>query len=205
MRGFTYPRYAWVTNGWYQSSWWTEEVTPCSGECSDDELAEILHRSLVLEQFPEHSDPNASTDVAMVRMKQICDAHCIPEYVPTNQTPAKFHTLYKERLSEPLTNSSYYSHTFVATVAYDALWTLALALNKTNEMVQSSTRAEIMNTTQCEGSDEEAGRMWEIVSLENFTYSNRLMGCIVRWNLERTDFVGVSVHVPDLDRLQCQQ
>ena len=94
-----------------------------------------------------------------------------------------------------------YTYTFVATVAYDALWTLALALNRTSEMVQRMTREEIMNTTQCEGSDEEAGRMWELVSLENFTYTNQLMGCIVRWNLERTDFVGVSVHVSDLDRL----
>ena len=62
-------------------------------------------------------------------------------------------------------------------------------------MVQSLTRDEILNTTQCEGSDEKTGRVFEIVSLDNFTYSNQLMGCIVRWNLKRTDFVGVSVSV----------
>ena len=76
MRGFTYPRYAWVTNGWYQSSWWTEEVTPWSGECSDDELAEILHRSLVLEKLPERNDSNTPTDVGLVRAQVLlffCD------------------------------------------------------------------------------------------------------------------------------------
>ena len=78
-------------------------------------------------------------------------------------------------------------------VAYDALWTFALALNRTNEMVGSLTREEILNTTQCGGTDEETGVQWEVVSLENFTYSNQLMGCIIRWNLERTDFVGISV------------
>ncbi len=78
-------------------------------------------------------------------------------------------------------------------MAYDALWTFAIALNKTNEMVGSLTREEILNMTQCRGTDEETGVEWEVVSLENFTYSNQLMGCIIRWNLERTDFVGVSV------------
>ena len=119
--------------------------------------------------------------------------YCIPEYLLSIQTPAVFYTLYEERITEPQTNISYYSHSSVATVAYDALWALALALNRTSEMVESLTREEIMNSTQCEGSDEKTSREWEIVSLENFTYTNQLMGCIVRWNLERTDFVGVSV------------
>ncbi len=78
-------------------------------------------------------------------------------------------------------------------VAYDALWTFALALNRTNEMVSSLTKEKILNMTQCGGTDEETGVEWEVVSLENFTYSNQLMGCIIRWNLERTNFVGVSV------------
>ena len=36
-------------------------------DCSDDELAEFLHRSLVLEMYPEHNDSNAPTDVGLVR------------------------------------------------------------------------------------------------------------------------------------------
>ena len=112
------------------------------------------------------------------------------------QTPGEFESVYRARLRTPQAMENNYTYTFVATVAYDALWTLALALNRTSEMVQSLTREEILNRTQCEGSDESSGTVWELVSLENFTYSNQLMGCIVRWNLERTDFVGVSVHVP---------
>ena len=81
----------------------------------------------------------------------------------------------------------------MATVAYDALWTLALALNNTDEMIRSSSREEILNRTQCQGSDTTSGIVWELVALENFTYSNELMGCVMRWNLERTDFSGVSV------------
>ena len=69
MRGFTYPRYAWVTNGWYQNNWWTEEVNQEQIDCSDDELAEFLHRSLVLEMLPEHNDSNAPTDVRLVSIE----------------------------------------------------------------------------------------------------------------------------------------
>ena len=103
------------------------------------------------------------------------------------QTPQEFETIYRTRLEEPESKANNYTFVFLATVAYDALWTFALALNKTNEMVGSLTREDILNKTQCRGSD------GLLVPLENFTYSNQLMGCIIRWNLERTDFVGVSV------------
>ena len=77
MRGFTYPRYAWVTNGWYQNNWWTEEVNQEQIDCSDDELAEFLHRSLVLKMLPEHNDSNAPTDVRLVSIEQIHLVFCI--------------------------------------------------------------------------------------------------------------------------------
>ena len=108
------------------------------------------------------------------------------------QTPRDFDSHYKRKLGTPQAQDND-TFIFLATVAYDALWTLALALNKTNEIVGSLTREEILNMTQCGGTDEETGVEWEVVSLENFTYSNQLMGCIIRWNLERTDFVGISV------------
>ena len=107
----------------------------------------------------------------------------------------QFDSLYRAKLSTGHARENNYTYTLIASVAYDALWTLALALNWTNVMVQSLTREEILNITQCVGFNDKSGTVWELVSLENFTYSNQLMGCIVRWNLERTDFVGVSVSV----------
>ncbi len=53
-------------------------------------------------------------------------------------------------------------------------------------MVQNSRRPVIVRLTGCTVPG-------ELVPLENFTYSNEFMGCVIRWNLERTDFVGVSV------------
>ncbi len=83
------------------------------------------------------------------------------------QTPREFDYLYKRRIAQ----NNNYTYTFFATVAYDALWTFALVLNRTNAMVGSLTREEILNRTRCGGTDEETGVEWEVVSLENFTYT----------------------------------
>ena len=48
LRGYKHPKYVWLTYGWYQDRWWTEEVNPEPTNCTDHQLAEVLHRSLVL-------------------------------------------------------------------------------------------------------------------------------------------------------------
>ena len=66
---------------------------------------------------------------------------------------------------------------------YDAFWVLALALNNTNAMVESAN----ISGTGCENVT------GSLVKLENFTYGNEMMGCLIQWNLQMTDFSGVSV------------
>ncbi len=44
-KGFAYPRYAWITHGRYNDEWWIEDP---STDCLDDELADILHRTLAV-------------------------------------------------------------------------------------------------------------------------------------------------------------
>ena len=68
-------------------------------------------------------------------------------------------------------------------IAYDAIWALALGLNATQEMVERNDSAE----TGCSNT---SGRL---VPLHEFDYSNEMMGCVIRWNLEQTNFTGVSV------------
>ena len=105
----------------------------------------------------------------------------------------EFISLYEARLETPQARRHNYTYTLEATAAYDGLWTLALALNKTNEMISTLTREDILNMTDCERLDAEDGVYFDLLPLESFTYSNRLMGCIIKWNLERTKYVGVSV------------
>ena len=66
---------------------------------------------------------------------------------------------------------------------YDVLWILAIALNNTMSMVNSGD----VGQTNCEDVP------GSLVSLENFDHTNKRMGCIIRWNLNNTNFYGVSV------------
>lgn len=66
---------------------------------------------------------------------------------------------------------------------YDVMWVLAIALNNTMTAVESG---DISGT----GCDEVPGLL---VPLEDFSYRNEKMGCLIQWNLQRTNFSGVSV------------
>lgn len=67
--------------------------------------------------------------------------------------------------------------------AYDVIWVLAIALNKTLTAVES----EDINGTGCEGTQ------GSLVPLQNFTYRNEKMACLIQWSLQQTNFSGVSV------------
>ena len=66
---------------------------------------------------------------------------------------------------------------------YDSVWALALALNRTMTMVESLN----ISGTGCESMN------GSLVPLHQFDYTNAMMGCLIKWNLQQTDFFGVSV------------
>jgi hypothetical protein len=76
-------------------------------------------------------------------------------------------------------------------VVYDAIWILALALNKTLSMVDMGNSSVIR--TGCENAT------GSLVPLEEFSYDNEKMGCLIQWNLQRTNFSGVSVSILSYD------
>ena len=73
-----------------------------------------------------------------------------------------------------------------AGVVYDVIWVLAIALNKTMTMINSTN----INETNCENIS------GSLVPLEHFDYTNEQVGCLIQWNLQQTSFNGVSVSDP---------
>ena len=67
--------------------------------------------------------------------------------------------------------------------AYDVIWVIALALNNTMLMVRSGD----ISQTGC------SNVPGSLVPLEEFEYNNEKMGCLIQWNLQQTNFSGVSV------------
>ena len=98
--------------------------------------------------------------------------------------------MYRDRF-----DMSNYTFSYVGSIAYDALWSLAFALDNTYKMLNEVGRDEILNITGCPGVNMRTRMDWELVSLENFTNDNELMGCVIRWNLQKTNFIGVSVRL----------
>ena len=104
------------------------------------------------------------------------------------QTEAEFEKLYRDRLQAPAALENNYTFTSVAPLAYDAVWSLALALNATDGML-NWPKDRIIQITNCQDDGTELTGF----RLDDFTYNNSFVGCVIRWNLAQTDFVGVSV------------
>ena len=66
---------------------------------------------------------------------------------------------------------------------YDGLWALAFALNRTMTMINNRD----INKTGCQNAS------GSLVSLHQFTYGNELMGCLIQWSLQETNFSGLTV------------
>ena len=76
-----------------------------------------------------------------------------------------------------------YGDTAAQTFAYDAVWTLALALNKTDEQIKSN--ASITKCKNLQG--------YTNITLDQFRYNNAQLSCLLKNNLQDTNFSGVSV------------
>ena len=72
-------------------------------------------------------------------------------------------------------------------MAFDAIWTLAMTLNYTEELRIRNNTQEIINKTDCHD------LRGELVPLNEFQYTNAFMGCVIKHYLHETKFVGVTV------------
>ena len=86
-----------------------------------------------------------------------------------------------------LLRNTKYNPDSIYIVAFDAIWSLALMLNKTEEMRMTTVSR---NDPQFEKCNHLYG---ELVPLDEFNYSNALMGCVMKENFHKVDFTGVSV------------
>ena len=104
-------------------------------------------------------------------------AHALQNYFYF-QNPQQFQDEYRR-----LALQGRYNPTDGGGRMYDAVWILATALNRTMAMVKSGN----INGTGCENTS------GSLVPLEQFQYSNEKMGCLIQYNIQITNFSGVSV------------
>ena len=92
------------------------------------------------------------------------------------------------QLNETSAQDNNYTFSFIAPIAYDAMWSFALALNRTITMLEWK-KDRIVRETKCEDDDKDL----EGFGLADFTYNHSFIGCVIRWSLAQTNFTGVSV------------
>ena len=92
-----------------------------------------------------------------------------------------------EKYNDALVKTKYNIST-VYLLAFDTIWTLAKVLNYTEEMrLQNDTSDSVLE--KCSHLNMSGG----LVPLNNFTYSNAFMGCVMKENYHKVNFTGVSV------------
>ncbi|XP_019848971.1 PREDICTED: gamma-aminobutyric acid type B receptor subunit 1-like [Amphimedon queenslandica] len=157
-----YPNYAFIIPGWYQTGWWNNDAVNVS--CSTRDLQTQLDRVLILQQLPVALNRSAPTISGL--------------------TADEFDTRYRSRLNDreyinrlPGPPSVYYPIPDALT-AFDALWSLALGLDRVQRAVCAN------ETLGCNGGP--------LTELEDFMYYNDQVECMVNKSLSMTGFEGVS-------------
>ena len=101
-----------------------------------------------------------------------------------SQTHNEFSASYSEMSINTTYNNISIQRSIYASIIFDLIWSLALGLNRTAQLVADND----INDTNC--SDELPG---ELVPLEEFDYSNQLMGCVLQDSIQKVKFLGLSV------------
>lgn len=170
-QGYMYPRYVFFAIPWYVDRWWTVEED--SYGCTVEQREEVLEHSITLMNLPFAKFLNGSLET------DTGNGLTVDEY---------FDTVDLGYLNKPPLNLSFYDD--VAPVCYDAMWTLALALNNTIEEFESNTSLSDMAHIA-----ENMTERNQTFRIENFSYKNNIVMETMFKHLENTDFLGVSGNV----------
>ena len=110
------------------------------------------------------------------------------------QTPKSF----SEKYSNTISTSSEFNGSTVRAHAFDAVWTLALVLNYTEEMRWQNQMKEHAIHENCR-----SNLTGDLVPLNEFNYTNAYMGCVMKHNFYKVNFTGVSVSIEKYSVLIC--
>ena len=69
-RGFTPPKYMFITYGWYDERWWQEGYSSDNYNCTAEDLEKVAlyNIAVVLAEFPEDPDAVAEPNIVSVSL-----------------------------------------------------------------------------------------------------------------------------------------
>jgi gamma-aminobutyric acid type B receptor len=155
-REYYYPRYLWITPGWYGNEWWTKALPE---NCTVEEIETVLGYSLSAVQYPLFNE----SEIADVGFSYLT-----------------FLQWYGQQLYIEALRGNRYTPDLTAPLAVDAVWSLALALNLTQDKIERGDEGG------CEGVK------GDLVPLEYFNYTNQKLGCLLQESMDEIKFLGIS-------------
>jgi gamma-aminobutyric acid type B receptor len=161
-QGYSYPSYGFITYNWYQERWWEKQTFSCTSQ----QLQNQLNRVVAIDQFPQASDMNAPTISGL--------------------SPYQFTQRYTSFFNGSYPQYSGLSYQVEAFTAFDAIWSLALALDRVQRAVCAS------DNLGCNISP-------TLNPLEDYRYFDAQMECMLNRTLNDTGFNGVTGYV-DFDQ-----
>lgn len=99
--------YVWLIHGWYKQHWWTAEVAKDDVvDCTNEELEDLVKRSIAILQIPSADNFTSPTDVQLVRSQVLlihtCTSHAkfvdVHMYVQNSRKCFNVHCLCYHRL-----------------------------------------------------------------------------------------------------------
>ena len=66
-----YPRYVWITYGWYDDDWYRAQSTDDAVEdveCTVQQLSKAVNGAIIIQHYPTASDINAPTMTGIVSL-----------------------------------------------------------------------------------------------------------------------------------------
>lgn len=149
--GIRYPSYAFITHGWYSDGWYRN--IPNDFDCTLNEILTQLDRVIAFLQSTVAENEDKITDTGL----------------SANQFDKKYRMLLKD---------TSYIYQLEAYTAFDAIYSLAFALDKVQRAV-------------CEGNDLGCD-ISRFIPLEEYNYTDGRVTCMLNNSLDGTNFQGVS-------------
>ena len=180
-----HPTYAWMFFNWYLDNWWLANSScVLDGSVEGESLEKVVLNSLVFDHYPrieeEHKDELNQGNIVSILIKSVFIYNCsifdgrityVKFYVQTwNQYVIDYNLRFEELLEENNDTQPYIEN---AAYMFDAMWTAALALNKTESRLNKKN-----------------------LTLKNFTYMDEYnISSIIYEEILKVEFFGLTVSV----------
>lgn len=173
--GLMTTSHVWIIPGWYTRNWWKNAENGTNGRCSSQQLAKALDSSLAVDLYSSSIEPNGpsiSGRDGSVFTNTYCNYQSAFMNMVANND-IKYPFLCSNLKRGPAVNKCSINKYSYTPFAYDAVWSIALALKRADDNLTANFST----------------------SLRNFTYSNTNITDAIFNAMAATGFRGVSGNV----------